>query len=78
MLLCVVFNMAVHCFYGVGKTGIIELIVYSGNFTFLVLALLTCHEVPWRTAGRVFLGALVLLIGLNNYFVFQHIVAIYR
>ncbi len=76
-LLCLLFNLAFHSFYGVGEKGGIEYFLYTGNFTFLVLALWAIPlELP-KKALRMLLLILVICVGINNLWVVKGITSLY-
>jgi hypothetical protein len=70
---CLAFNFLLHSFYGVTPTRI-ELFLYSGNLTFLVLTPLAEVWLPkWENVFRVLLVVLVILLAINNYQAMQTI-----
>ncbi len=76
-LLCLLFNLALHSFYGVGEKGGIEYFLYTGNFTFLVLALWAIPlELPQK-ALRMLLATLIICVGLNNLWVVKGITSLF-
>lgn len=64
--LCLLFNILLHCFYGGGGSGPAEYFLYTGNTTFLVIALLVGIPLRGGTLSRVMLGILILLIAANS------------
>lgn len=66
LLLCLVGNIVLHSFYGVGEKGGIEYFLYTGNFTFLVLALATLPPAGPKGVVRALLLALIVFMGINN------------
>lgn len=71
---CLVFNFLLHSFYGVTPTHI-ELFLYTGNLTFLVLTPLAEAYLPkWENVFRLALLALVILLGINNFQAMQEII----
>ncbi|MBR3582121.1 MAG: hypothetical protein IKO01_01590 [Kiritimatiellae bacterium] len=78
LLLCVAFNLLLHSVYGVGEKGRIEYFLYTGNFTFPVLALWALPVVrSGRAAVRALLLALVVCTGLGNRLVLQDITGMF-
>lgn len=78
LLLCLLFNLLLHSVYGVGEKGRIEYFLYTGNFTFLVLALWAIPVArPGRAAVRTLLLALVVCTGLNNRLVVKDITGLF-
>jgi hypothetical protein len=77
ILLCLLFNLFLHCFYGMAEREVIELFVYSGNFTFLVLMLAgSCSESSSHLV-RYSLAVWALLLGINNSWVMRAVLAHY-
>lgn len=77
LLLCLLFNLLLHSVYGVGEKGRIEYFLYTGNFSFLVLALWALPlSRPGKTV-RVLLLALVFCMGINNLLVFSEVSGFY-
>lgn len=73
--LCVLANLALHSFYGIEKTGAAELFLYTGNFTFAVIALcLTRYLSAARRFATVGLTTLFLLVAINSLTVVHRIV----
>jgi len=71
---CLAFNFLLHSFYGVTPTRI-ELFLYTGNLTFLVLTPLAEAWLPkWENVFRVLLVVLVILLAINNYQAMQAII----
>ena len=65
--LCLLCNFILHCFYGVTSTGI-ELFVYSGYFTFLVIILVSNAITINKKVLSYLVFALLLVLGINNLF----------
>lgn len=77
LLLCLLFNLMLHSIYGVGEKGRIEYFLYTGNFTFLVLALWSLPLARPGKAVRALLLALVFCMGFNNLLVLGEITGFY-
>jgi hypothetical protein len=75
--LCLAFNLALHCFYGVGEKGNIELLLYSGHFTFLTVGLGSATLLRRGWGPRLALIPMIVLIGVNNLLVMASIVGVY-
>jgi uncharacterized membrane protein YeaQ/YmgE (transglycosylase-associated protein family) len=70
---CLFFNLVLHSFYGIGEKNRIELFLYTGNLTFLVIALAS------RWAQRTSVAAWVLIplvatVAANNIIILQQII----
>jgi hypothetical protein len=79
--LCLLFNLTLHSYYGIGgkdNIGDIELLCYTGNFTFLIIALLGGYSASNKTRVRIVLALLIALMGCNNLFVMGQILAVYK
>jgi hypothetical protein len=63
--ICLLFNFCLHSFYGIGSEGI-ELFLYTGNFTFLVLTALSNYSLSGKLSLKLALCALVVLFSINN------------
>jgi hypothetical protein len=72
VLCCLGFNGVLHSVYGMLPQKI-ELLLYTGNFTCLVLLLASGFLLSNRTAVKIGLGALVVLTAANNLMVLNHI-----
>jgi hypothetical protein len=71
---CLAFNFLLHSFYGVTPTRI-ELFLYTGNLTFLVMTLLAEAYLPkWENVFRILLVVLVILLAVNNFQAMQAII----
>lgn len=71
---CLAFNFLLHSFYGVTPTRI-ELFLYTGNLTFLVITPLSEACLPkWEKVFRAALIILISLLAINNYQVMQTII----
>ena len=75
---CLAFNIVLHSIYGIVEIGKIELFIYTGNFTFLVLLFLSNYSISNKVFIKILLGLLAILIGLNNLTVMSEILAIYN
>lgn len=74
--LCLAFNFLLHSFYGVTETRI-ELFLYTGNLTFLVMTPLAEAYLPkWENIFRIMLVVLVVLLSINNYQAMQDIIQV--
>lgn len=76
--LCLLFNILLHCFYGGAGRGPAEYFLYTGNTTFLVIALLVGIPLRGGTLSRVMLGILVLLVAANSAGVLLDVRDVYR
>jgi len=77
MSLCLLANLILHSFYGVEERGNIELFLYTGNFTFLVLGLAALtSKVPEKIMNGLLLGTIICTV-INNILVVNNIVGIY-
>ena len=74
--LCLLFNLGFHSFYGASEGGRLELMVYSGDYAFLVLAFLTGFARSKGSLVRTYLLALIVIAAVNNLAVLRHIVRI--
>jgi hypothetical protein len=71
---CLAFNFLLHSFYGVTPTRI-ELFLYTGNLTFLVMTPLVEAYLPkWENVFRILLVVLVILLAVNNFQAMQAII----
>ena len=77
LILCLLFNLVFHSFYGVGERNKIEYFVYSGNFTFLVLVISTFFHRFESKYMRAFLLFIIISAGINNILVIKEIIDIY-
>ncbi|MBT3337696.1 MAG: hypothetical protein HN855_13080 [Anaerolineae bacterium] len=77
-LICFGFNFVLHSFYGVGERGLIEYFLYTGNFTFLLVSILTNLPLEKKKYLVVLLIGLILLVGENNFLALREIYFIYR
>jgi hypothetical protein len=75
--LCLAFNLGLHSFYGVGEKGNIELLLYSGHFTFLTVGFGAATLLRRRWGPRLVLIPMIVLIGANNLLVMATIVGVY-
>lgn len=75
--LCLAFNLGLHSFYGVGEKGNIELLLYSGHFTFLTVAFGAVTLLRRRWGPRLVLIPMIVLIGANNLLVMASIIGVY-
>lgn len=73
---CLVFNVVLHCFYGVASEDQIELFIYTGNVTFLVLLFLGQSMLLKQLFTRVLLAALIFGVGFNNFIVMKKIISV--
>lgn len=77
MTLSLLFNLILHCFYGVGERGKIEYFLYTGNFSFLILGI---AGITSLVPDKIFNGLLlctILLTFINNILVICKIIGIY-
>jgi hypothetical protein len=75
--LCVLFNLLLHSVY-LGRTVVIELFIYTANFTFPVMLLVLGRWVTTpRGVGTWLLGVFLVLLTLNNLDVMRRIMAHY-
>jgi len=73
---CLAFNFLLHSFYGVTPTRI-ELFLYTGNLTFLVMTPLAEAFLPkWDNVFRILLLALLVMLAINNYQAMQAIIQV--
>ena len=71
---CLAFNFLLHSFYGVTENRI-ELFLYTGNLTFLVMSPLVEAYMPkWENGFRLALVILVILLAVNNFQAMQEII----
>lgn len=76
-VLCLIFNLTLHSFYGVGEHGTIEYFLYSANFTFLVITIWgLLIDIPDRILN-ILVAALILCSAAANIQVFLQIFHIY-
>jgi hypothetical protein len=75
--LCLAFNIALHSVYGVGEKGNVELLLYSGHFTFLAVVLGSVTLLGRGWLPRLWLAALVALAGANNLLMMATIYGVY-
>jgi hypothetical protein len=75
--LCLAFNLGLHAFYGVGEKGSIELLLYSGHFTFLTVGFGAVTLLRRRWGPRLVLAPTIVLIGANNLLVMASIIGVY-
>lgn len=78
MFLCLAFNIALHSFYGIGEKGNFELFLYTGNFTFIVLYLLSAYAMSKKFIINVPLVILSILMGINNLIIINRVLVLYR
>ena len=78
ILLCLAFNAILHGFYGMGGRGQIELFIYTGNFTFLVLVLAGSYCLTKNLLVRSAWGLLIVLTGANNILVWKRVLEMYE
>lgn len=76
--MCLLFNLFLHSVYGIGEKGKIELFLYTGNFTMIVLILLlgwTLYRPQWwvKTGLLIF----IVMLAFNNLQFFQSVQNIY-
>ncbi len=72
--ICLAFNFLLHSFYGVMPNRI-ELFLYTGNLTFLLITPLAEAYLPkWENVFRSVLVVLIVLLAINNFQVMQVIV----
>jgi hypothetical protein len=78
MICCLGLSVLLHCFYGVYPDGKIEYFLYSGNYTFCVVALFlgSWDGSPGR-AHRLVLIAFAALLAVNNLIGYDEIVRVY-
>jgi len=74
---CLVFNIVLHSVYGVGEKGNIELLLYSGHFTFLSVVLGSVTLLGRGWLPRLWLATLVVLAGANNLLMMTTIYGVY-
>ena len=77
---CILFNFVLHAIYGVteNKPNQVELFLYSGNITFLIIALLSEKFSSNSIMDQSLLISLIFLIGLNNYSIMNRIIHYYQ
>ena len=76
ILLCLLFNLALHAVYGVGtRKTLHELFMFTGNFTFLVFMTLGGPGFRWRWAWGAIAAAAAVVIGLNHWELVRLIIA---
>jgi hypothetical protein len=75
--LCILFNFCLHSFYGISSDGI-ELFLYSGNFTFLILTALCSFSLSKIFSVKLALGVLVILSVINNISVMNKTTTIFQ
>lgn len=76
--LSILFNSALHSFYGVGERDKIEFFLYTGNFTFLISAFFFSGiQSLSKNAGSLLLISFLILIAINNLQIVQGIVTLY-
>ncbi len=75
---CLAFNLLLHSFYGIGEKNKIELFLYTGNLTFLVLMLITgwLRNNSKRILQYVVITPLMTALIINNLLVIQEITVI--
>jgi len=78
VVLCLFLNMFLHSFYGIGDKGQMELFLYTGNVTFLVLSFLGSYLRFKKIPLRLFMILLSALIGVNNLAILQRIISIFK
>ncbi len=77
--LCLLLNIFLHSFYNAERVSdTMELLIYSGNFTFLVLSFLSNYLFSKKIFVRVLLILLILVMGVNNLLVLNEVMFIYR
>ena len=77
ILLCVLFNMALHSIYYMRDQQVLELFLYTGNFTFLVLMFAGNFSGSSSRTLTVLLSIWAILLGINNALVMNVILAHY-
>jgi hypothetical protein len=75
--LCMLFNLSLHSFYGVTSERI-ELFLYSGNFAFLVIMLVSPVKIGSSKLTVGLLGLLAALVAANNITVVMQLPSLYR
>jgi hypothetical protein len=75
--LCLLFNFVLHCFYGVGWLDKIEYFLYSGHFTFLVLAIISYISKMPAKVMTCLLISLILCLLINNIQIVTGIITLY-
>ena len=77
--LSLLFNLALHCLYGVGEKNKIEFFEYSGNFTFLVLIVVSSRW--FQAERRPSVGPLVVLavlMAVNGAWLLRELLELYQ
>jgi len=75
--LCLMFNFVLHCFYGVGWLDKIEYFLYSGHFTFLVLAIISyISKMPVKVMNYLLISLVICLL-INNIQIVTGIITLY-
>jgi len=77
LLLCLLINLALHSVYGVGEKGLIELFIYSSNFSFLVVLLISPIAKSTQVWSKLVLLSLLLLTGYNNLIIVNELINTY-
>jgi hypothetical protein len=77
LVLCFLFNLALHSVYGVGEKDRIELLLYSTHFTFLPIGLACVALSTRRWLARIVAALLVALTGANNVLLMTTLLGIY-
>ena len=79
LALCVLGNLTLHSFYGTGSDGNTAYFLYTGNFTFAVIALFSIkHLYSPKKFSTVGLVLLCLTLAANNLTVFRHMIQFYE
>ena len=77
IFLSLAFNFVFHASYGIAEKGRIELLSYTGNFTFLVLLLLAGYSFSNKISEKAILAGLVILTFCNNIYIMKQLLFIY-
>ncbi len=71
--LCLLFNMALHSIYGINE----DLFLYTGDFTFLVLAFAAAHTLSRNYYTTAFLAVFLIFLASNNLTIIGGILKLY-
>jgi hypothetical protein len=77
LIACLGFNLLLHSFYGIGEKNKIELFLYTGNLTFLVLLLFTrgFSQIKSKLFQFATLTPLAVAAAINNILILQAIIS---
>lgn len=76
-IICLLFNLVFHSFYGAVEKYNFEYFLYTGNFTFLVLVISTIFHRFEAKIMRALLLITIVCAGINNILVVKEIIDIY-